>query len=202
MNNIITVKIGQLVPADWNYKKDDEAVAKKLMKSIEHDKSAGVPAVRVLGKKYEVIDGNHRLKALQILGWKELMVENFGKISKAKAIMVAKRRNTLWFEDDVLKFADLFKNDVIKEYGLKELEGMMPNSLEELADLSKMSDFNWSQYDNRGPEADGWKGLSIKLSESQYKVVRRALDKVIKDEGLKNNPDGMALEYICADYLA
>lgn len=40
------------------------------------------------------------------------------------------------------------------------------------------------------------------LFPEQARVIDMALQAVIKQEGLINNPRGMALEYICADYLA
>jgi ParB/RepB/Spo0J family partition protein len=40
------------------------------------------------------------------------------------------------------------------------------------------------------------------LFPEQAHVVDAALQQVIRQEGLINNPRGMALEYICADYLA
>ena len=63
------------------------------MNSIEEDKSVGVLAVREIDGKFEVIDGNHRLEALIRMKWKKVPCENFGQITKAKAITIARRRN-------------------------------------------------------------------------------------------------------------
>ena len=116
MNDTQLVEMNEsdLVKADWNYKTDGtEEQIEKLMASIGVDKSVGVLAVREKGKKFEVIDGNHRLEAIKRLGWKKVPCENFGDISKAKAITIARRRNHKWFEDDVLAYAKLFKEDVL-----------------------------------------------------------------------------------------
>lgn len=144
------IKIGNLIKADWNYKSEGtQDMIEKLARSIEEDKSAGIPAVRELNGtragKYEIIDGNHRLDALLLLGWKEVQCENFGKISKAKAILISKRRNTQWFKDNLLKSAELFTNDVLPEIPLDQICKFMPESKESLEYLKELMSFNWNQ---------------------------------------------------------
>lgn len=157
MREIIKVPIGKLVPADWNYKTDGtEEQITKLMKSIAEDQSAGVPAVRLLPDgTYEVIDGNHRLKAIKRLKWKTVQVENFGDIKKSTAILISRRRNHQWFEDDLMKFAALLRDEVLPDISIEDMAEFMPDSPEELLALSNLLDFDWSQfekYKNTGPE--------------------------------------------------
>lgn len=151
---IIEVKVAKLKKADWNYKSNGtpEQIS-KLAASIKQDGSAGVLAVRELkGNTLEVIDGNHRVDALIEAKWDSVAVENFGKISKAQAILIARRRNHVWFEDDLVKFATLFKNDVLSEFSITDLAAFMPNSQEELEALSKLVDFDWDNL-SRGEGA-------------------------------------------------
>ena len=121
------LSINDLIKADWNYKTEGtEEQIEKLITSIKVDKSVGVLAVREISisedkdgmevNKFEVIDGNHRLEALIRMNWEKVPCENFGDISKAKAITIARRRNHKWFEDDLLAYATLFKEDVLKEF--------------------------------------------------------------------------------------
>ena len=79
--------------------------------------------------KYEVMDGNHRLEALKQLGWKKIAVENFGPISIAKAITIARRRNHSWFEDNLFKLGELYREHVIPEFGVDELAKILPDSI-------------------------------------------------------------------------
>jgi hypothetical protein len=148
------VPVAKLIPASWNYKTEgsDEQI-EKLASSIREDQSAGVMAVRVLksGKrngdgKLEVIDGNHRLKAVQSLGWKTVWVENFGVISDGDAVLVARRRNFQWFEDNVLKYAELFRDKVLTERSIDELVAFMPESKGEMESIAKLLEFDWSQF--------------------------------------------------------
>ena len=149
MTEFKEIAIVNLVPAEWNYKTNgtDEQV-QKLAESIKKDESAGVPVVRqVEGGKYEVVDGNHRLRALQSLGWPKVMCENRGKITLAEAITISRRRNAQWFPDDVLKYAELFRDNVLKEYSVEELSTFMPETKEQLEAQAKLLDFDWGQFD-------------------------------------------------------
>ena len=147
LTNIIEIPIGDLVPAEWNYKaQGEEEAVTRLINSIEKDKSAGVPAVRVLPKgKYEVIDGNHRLTALQQLGWKNVICENFGKISKGTAITIARRRNHKWFEDDTAALGLLYRDFVVPEFGLDSLDLFMPEGADGIQNIIDVTELDWDK---------------------------------------------------------
>jgi len=142
-NKIIYVKTKDLMECKWNYKeKGTPKQMKKLRKSIEHDGSVGVFPVREMKDGYEVLDGNHRLQAAIQLGWEVVPCENFGKISNAEAITIARRRNYEWFRDDPMKLASLMVNDVMPEITLDELEEFMPDDRAGLEAFQAMVDFD------------------------------------------------------------
>jgi len=155
MNNILQIPMNELIPAEWNYKTDGtpEQIT-KLAESIKHDNSAGVLAVRKVEGNYEVIDGNHRLKAIQQIGWESVPCEDFGWISKAEAILISRRRNFQWFEDDTVKFAQLFKDFVLPDISIEEMEKFMPETREELENLEKLLVFDWDQFQRKGKDED------------------------------------------------
>lgn len=184
---IITVPVKNLRKAKWNYKTEgsDETI-EKLIQSATYQKSIGIPAVRELGKNiYEVIDGNHRLDAIVKLGKKEIQVENFGKISKAEAVLISKQRNTVWFEDDTIKFAELFKNDILKEFTIDELEAMLPINRDELLSYNDILLFDWNQFSQNNTEDDQEiKGKVIKIivSDKVFNLWNKWKEKLIKDD--------------------
>lgn len=187
---IIKVKIEQLVKAKWNYKTEGSPeIIQKLVKSATYQKSIGILAVREIGKnKYEVIDGNHRLDALKVLGIKEIQVENFGKISKAQAVLISKQRNMIWFEDDNIKFAEIFKNDILKEITIDELEQMLPMSKEELEGLEKLFDFDWQQFNNAAePQLSDKKTIKIDVTEEVFSMWEQWKNKCEKLLGYKED---------------
>ncbi len=184
---IITVPVKNLRKAKWNYKTEgsDETI-EKLIQSATYQKSIGVPAVRELGKNiYEVIGGNHRLDAIIKLGKKEIQVENFGKISKAEAVLISKQRNTVWFEDDTIKFAGLFKNDILKEFTIDELEAMLPINRDELLSYNNILSFDWNQFSQNNEEDDQeneGKVIKIIVSDRVFNLWNKWKEKLIKDD--------------------
>ena len=172
MNNVEKVNIDRLIKADWNYKTDgtDEQI-NKLINSIKYDNSAGVLAVRELGDKLEVIDGNHRLEALRRMNMQEVQVENFGALSKAKAILVARRRNHVWFDDDLLSFSELLKNDVLPEIALDHIKNILPDSTAEIDNMLALGKFDWEEPTlNEPKETDGNKVIKIKVNDEVFKM--------------------------------
>jgi len=165
---IIDVDLIKLIPADWNYKEaGEEEQIVKLINSIKRDNSYGVPAVREIKNRnrllYEVIDGNHRLEALRRLAIKTVTVENFGRITKAQAVLIAKRRNTQWFKDDQLKYATLFRDIVFPEISIDEMVPFMPDTKEDIENISKLLDFDWDYFKKNALE---------NIDETTHKVVR------------------------------
>lgn len=190
--SIVEIPIKLLIKAGWNYKTEGtpEQVA-KIAASIKHDSSAGVMAVREIIKKnrsyYEVIDGNHRLQAIKLLKWEKAHCENFGAITQAQAILIARRRNHVWFQDDVLKYAELFKSVVLPEYSFDDLEAFMPETREEMEHYAKLLDFDWSQYENSDQEGvdEMQKTISIKVSTTTFErwhALKEHVQKQIADE--------------------
>ena len=200
-NQLVDIELKNLFKAKWNYKTDGtEKQIEKLCNSIKEDKSVGVLAVREIKKGFEVIDGNHRLEAIKRLNWVKAPCENFGNITTAKAITVARRRNSQWFEDDAVKYADIFKNIVLKEYSLEDLSKIMPDTEQELESISKLTDFDWSQYDEKGViEENEIKTIKITVSEPIYKLWEKWKNKCSNVIGYES--DNASFEYAIIEAL-
>jgi len=188
---LVELDIKDLVKADWNYKSDaTPELLDKLCQSISRDKSAGVLAVRELeGNKFEVIDGNHRYEAVFELAWEKVPCENFGDISLAQAVTIARRRNHQWFEDDLFAYGELFREIVLPEYGIEELASFMPETQEEMKNLENMLDFDWAQFDREpdpelGLDHKGEQELKLYFdSEMMLEMVNAELDRISNESG-------------------
>jgi len=146
---LVEADVSDLIHADWNYKTDGTPEQiEKLMNAITEAGSCGVLAVREVkvGKEFklEVMDGNHRLTAIQNLGWKKVPIENFGRISKAKAVILTRQRNQNWFDDDRLKLANLFAIDVFPEFSMEHLSNILPETMESLESLKGLASVDWA----------------------------------------------------------
>ena len=196
MNKVETMNIDNLVKAEWNYKTDGtEEQINKLIKSIKYDDSAGILAVRKLNDKYEVIDGNHRLEALKRIGWQQIQVENFGDIPKSKAIIIARRRNHVWFDDDLKAFSDLIKNDVLPEIDTDTLKDILPDTPDEIDNLVNFGNFDWEEPIEKEPkDNDGKKTIVVKVDESVYQMWQDWVKWCAEQTDYKSEPD--AFEYL------
>lgn len=199
MNKVETMNIDNLVKAEWNYKTDGtEEQINKLIKSIKYDDSAGILAVRKLNDKYEVIDGNHRLEALKRIGWQEIQVENFGDIPKSKAIIIARRRNHVWFDDDLKAFSDLIKNDVLPDIDTDTLKDILPDTPDEIDNLVNFGNFDWEEPTQKeAKESDGTKTLTIKIDEQVYQMWLDWVKWCAEQTDYKN--DAEAFEYLIVE---
>ena len=192
---IIEMDINKLINATWNYKKDgtDEQY-ETLIKSIQKDKSVGVLAVREIEKDgkefFEVMDGNHRLEAARRMNWDKVPIENFGPISLANAVVIARRRNHNWFEDDKLKLAHLFNDVVFKELDFEELKGFMPESEDELLAYKNIGDFDWTPPDEKPFDGESGamqlKKIMIDVPEETYNVWLKIKERMKDNLAIEN----------------
>jgi hypothetical protein len=201
------IPVSSLVPAPWNYKlTGTKEQIEKLKKSILSSQSAGVLCVRNLknrnGKKlFEVIDGNHRLEAVIEAGWKTVWCENFGKLSQAQAVVIARQRNWQWFADDVVKLGKLYTDEVLKMFEKDDVLEFLPEDLPELDRIIEAGIEGVEVEPEPDPEP-GQKPGVIKLTAEQYLQVMEAVNTLRQAEGDESISEGRALELICADYLA
>lgn len=168
------IELSRLYPAPWNYKQDAFTTEDKqrFVQSILRDASCGVLAVRIREEDettFEVIDGNHRLAAIKELGWTHAPVENFGTLPLADAILLAKRRNTQWFADDLVKLSELYTNVVLPTYNMDELVSFMPDSREVLLSVANLVQNSFITADsNTVSSSVTATTLSIKVGASVY----------------------------------
>ncbi len=136
---LIELQPSELKTAPWNYKLEQPTpeMLEKFKQSILKDGSAGVLAVRWLDAEdmYEVIDGNHRLEVLIELGFTEIRCEDFGELSDAEAVILARRRNHEWFEGDFQALSKLMNDVVLPEIDAEDLLVYMPEDDDQLSDL-------------------------------------------------------------------
>lgn len=150
----IRLKIGQLTKADWNYKNDNDMILRKLVENIRRNGQVENLIVREIGEdQYEVINGNHRIDAMQLIGIDEVMCFNLGKISINDAKRIAIETNETKFETNEVLLSGLI-NEIVQEYSIEELRMTMPYDDEQLDDILKLIHFNPDDYDNTVLEND------------------------------------------------
>ncbi len=157
------IGIDKLVKASWNYKLDDEMLAKKLEANIKKNGQIENLIVRELeDKTFEVVNGNHRFDALVRLGMLEVFAFNLGKISDADAKLLAIETNETKFAADWNRLSGLMI-DIANSYSIGDLMETLPYSQKEIDRFLKIANDEFTQvYENN----------EVDLSqEEQFKLV-------------------------------
>ena len=139
------ISIHELVKADWNYKVEDDFTQEKLDANLLRNGQLETLLVRRLENgKYEVVNGNHRLSSLLVLGVDMVKVFDLGVIPDAEARRLAIEVNETRFQGDTLKLARLI-DELKVTYGQDNLLETMPYDRRGLDRLSGMADWYWKK---------------------------------------------------------
>lgn len=78
-----------------------------------------------------------------------------------------------------------FRNDILKEFAIDELESMLPINREELLNYNEILSFNWDQYNHNNEdneeEIEG-KVIKIIVSDQVFKLWNKWREKLMKDD--------------------
>lgn len=117
---------GILIKADWNYKEEDEFTSEKLVNNMKRNGQIENIHVRKLATGfYEVINGNHRLDACDVIGKEFLICYDHGEISLAEAQLITLETNETKFKANEEKLFGILQNLKL-EFDLEDLEFTLP----------------------------------------------------------------------------
>ena len=149
------IELSKLVGAPWNYKKDFEYLEEKLINNIKKNGIIENIIVREIeGDKFEVVNGNHRLKACVKIGLKKIMCCNLGNIKLRVAKRIAIETNETKFPNDKSKLGDIL-SDLLDGFGLDDIVATTPWSRDEIEKLAKVDidDITASDSDDIPPSS-------------------------------------------------
>lgn len=153
-SNYKLIPIELLVPADWNYKTNDEFKSEQLRNNIKRNGQIENVHVRDLDTGYfEVVNGNHRLPELKAVGRKFVLCYDHGKITLKEAKRIAIETNETRFDTDQDKLKEILKelNDQFGEDDLKMTLPYVENEFDEL--LGKFDSIELDEVSDDGFEA-------------------------------------------------
>ena len=195
--------------AGWNYKTDDDELLGKLINNIKRNGFIENIIVRENEDGFEVVNGNHRLRAMHILKTADVMCYNLGSISLADAQRIAIETNETKFKVDDVRLASVLKN-ISLEIDIEELLSTINFSKSDLEDLLKLDNFNWDTLDSddTGYEGDGevdsnLKTIELSLPEELAARFQEQIDRIKKsmkptEKELKKISTAMCIEVITA----
>ena len=197
----LDIGVHQLAPNSWNPNVQDEATFRRELASIRRFGFVDPIVCRHLsGEMYEIIDGEHRWKAAKDEGLTEIGVNVLHGLSDTAARKLTLQLNIHGQADSVLLGKELTQiHDLLGDDTLLGL----PWDAQQFADLLALASTEWPTYtegDDPGATDGEFTKMVFDLPPHAAEVVEEALAKAIKAGGSEHR--GLALERICADYLA
>lgn len=170
------VKMGELRPNTWNYNTQSETVFNKLVTSMRrHGFTKPIIGRTVPGVTgWEIIDGEHRWRAGQILGLTEVPLIDLGEMADSAAKELTIILNELGGKPDDVRLGDLLR-DINQLVPLEEIVQVMPFAESELDTLMGAMSFDLdslSGADPRPPEAKEERDASPMKSSKKVLQLR------------------------------
>lgn len=204
--NYKEVPVDKIIIENWNYKKTDEKLQKKLVKNIEKNGQIENLLVRNLGDgTYGLVNGHHRLDALKELKYESAYVYDLGGISLTAAKRIGIETNETKFKSDNLQLAELL-SDLTDEFGLEELELTMPYSSDELENFAELLEFDWDTQEEEEKESkshtavsaggDKFRTLKLELSPELADAFEKQINRLKKEGGDSETPIQLIVDFI------
>lgn len=147
LKNWRELPVDALEYAAWNYKVDDDAKQAKLCANFKRNGQIENIIVRELGGgRYEVVNGNHRLKAMRALGIKACVAYDLGDVPLSTAQRIAVETNETKFDKDNLKLAQVLQS-ITADFSVADVALSMPFEEQEIVNFVATLSHDWSQYD-------------------------------------------------------
>lgn len=151
---LITVKMSQVEPNDWNFNQMSPALLAKEKESIARFGVVKVPLVwEPRPGRYVIIDGEHRYTVLKEEGEEKITVRNLGKIKEKEAKQLTILLNEIRGEPDYAKLSTLFGS--LSEVTAEDISKFLPWSTAEVSAMIDSADFDWTEYDFSRPDGSG-----------------------------------------------
>jgi len=168
------IPLAKLVKAEWNYKKEDAALTKKLVANIRRNGQVENLCVRHLKDKFEVVNGNHRHDALTELRITKVIVCDLGNISKREAMRMAVELNETHFETDYVQLSKLFK-EMKEDFSEDELLETLPFDARQISDIEQITQFEWPENkkdrNKKGNGAEGKLQMILNFTAKETNIV-------------------------------
>lgn len=189
IKNYQEIPLSKLKECTWNYKTDDEELAEKLANNIERNGQIENIIVREISKgKYEVVNGNHRYKALKKLKVKTAVCYNLGKIDEALAKRIAIETNETKFGVDSYLLANLIE-ELKEEYTFDDIKTTLPYDdlqYDALADLANFDIDNLQEEDEPPDQVSASSGNKLMVFFREGEEDRKdELILYLDEQGLK-----------------
>jgi ParB family chromosome partitioning protein len=206
-DKIEVVPLESVKPNPWNPRKRREQ--QLIDDAVRHIREVGfigaifvrdMRAVATHPGDWQIIDGEHRWKALKVLEADGCPIVNLGVMSDDDAKAQTLNFNIVHGEMEVVDVAYLI-GSLKATLGDEIVNGRLALSDEELADLADISSFDYGTFAHaRDAETPNMEAHVFHLTRAQNDDVNEAMSMVEREAG--GGTKSRQLELIFADYLA
>ncbi len=169
----IVIDIEKVMPNFWNPNHMPKAMFEKMKQTISEKGLFGSIYCRKYGDKYQILDGEHRMKACKELGFTTLPVEcAVNEMTDNEVQFWTIYFNNTRGKDDIEKRSKILENI---EKGQAQL---LPFTDEEIENEKNLFKFDFSQYHTIDPGVspdEMVNVLTFKFNEAEYREVQDAL---------------------------
>lgn len=159
--------------------------------------------------EYQIIDGEHRFKALP----NEVYCNVIHGLPDAEAKKLTIVMNETRGSADKIELAQLLA-EIDSE--VEDLANALPYEDSELEELIKLADVDWDsftdEFDEDGEDADSsasentgdWKHLNVKMTPEAFDCLQQATDLIKDNQDLDKDPAvawGQVLEVLASEYI-
>jgi hypothetical protein len=197
------VPIAKVRPNPWNPRKQNEAaLVKKAVQSIEDIGFCGAVIVRSIEDgdyRYEIIDGEHRYKALLKMGEEMCSIIDLGHVPNADAQLLTLNLNLIQGEMLVVDVASVI-TDLSERLGPDTLQEKLVLNEQELTELLSLARIDWDRYatENTSTRIVNQIKRVFVFTPDAHEIIKEGLTRAMAIEGVVDEAD--ALAYICKQY--
>ena len=193
----------ELEPNDWNPNQQDAETFSKERTSIRRFGFVVPLIVRphpTTKKVWQIIDGEHRLKAGVELGMTQFPSYDIGPVSDREAMQLTIVLNELRGKPEQGKLGEILKRLLTTET-LDSLTEVLPYTKQQVGEIAKLPDFDWDGFKAKTHKADGERMVErvFRLPAEVNSRLNAALAQVRHDAGMS---DSDALAALVEDYLS
>lgn len=197
-----TVRADQLEPNPWNPNEQDSETFTKEQNSLRRFGFVVPIVVRPHPDKkdiWQIIDGEHRLKAGLELGMTEFPCFDIGPVSDFEAEQLTIILNELRGKPNEKKLQDSLKRFLATDT-LDRLTEVLPYTKEEYGRIAKLPEFDWGKLKNANAERAErrWVERIFRLPPEGAEALNKALAAIKQGEDMS---DGEALGALAQDWL-
>lgn len=194
------ISLSKLRPNSWNPNVMNDEMYRKELASIRKFGYVNPILARDLVSHYEIIDGEHRWKALKQLGYEEAEVTIIEGLSDEEAKQLTIVLNETRGTPDQGKLGTLLR-DLLENVPKADLLDVLPIDPIAFDRLAGLESFDWGTLDSDPASVGGrsWVERTYRLPADAALVIDEAIEKAKDGEELQ---DWQGLEAIAADYLS